>query len=144
VAGVGKEEAMKLLVAVGDVVETVEALPSSVSVLLGAASEALVMSPSHVTRLEWLTGGVDNARRVADERLGTVLGQMEDVGVEAQGIVGDELLGLAFSDALRDFAADHILIGLRRVDRARFRRQQVVDRLLERFDLPITVFLVGG
>jgi hypothetical protein len=108
---------MKLLIAVGDAVETVEGLPVGVSALLGDASEALVVSPSHVSRLEWLTGGVDNARRVADERLASVLGQLDDVGVEAQGMVGDELVGLAFDDALRDFAADHILIGLRRANR---------------------------
>jgi hypothetical protein len=135
---------VKLLIAVGDAVETVQDLPAGVAALLGDASEALVVSPSHVSRLEWLTGGVDNARQVADERLASVLGQLGEVGVEARGMVGDELVGLAFEDALRDFVADHILIGLRPADRARFRRQQVIDRLLERFDIPITVFLVGG
>jgi hypothetical protein len=135
---------MRILVAVGEAVDSVEDLPAGVSMLLTSASEILVMSPSEVTRVEWLTGGVDKARSLADERLSVVLGQLDDVGVTATGTVGDELVTVAFGDALRDFAADHIVIALRRADRAKFRRRQIIDRLLEKFDVPITVFLAGG
>jgi hypothetical protein len=134
---------MKVVLAVGETVQTVEDLPPGVLLLLDGATETVVMSPSHVSRIEWLTGGVDEARRVADERLNTVLGQLDDSGVDAEGTVGDELVAAAFDDVLRDFAADHVLIALRRADRARFRRRHVIDRLLERYDIPITVFLVG-
>jgi hypothetical protein len=135
---------MRILVAVGEAVDSVEDLPAGVSTLLASATEILVMSPSEVTRVEWLTGGVDEARRVADERLSLVLGQLDDVGATATGAVGDELVAVAFGDALRDFAADHIVIALRRADRAKFRRRQIIDRLLEEFGVPITVFIAGG
>ena len=135
---------MKLLVAVGAAVSSPADLPAGVMTLIKDASEVLVMSPSEVGRIEWLTGGIDRARQLADERLGVVLHQLDDVGVSASGMTGDEQVAVAFEDALLGFAADHILVALRQADRAAWRRHHMVDRLLERFELPITVFLVGS
>jgi hypothetical protein len=134
---------VKLLVAVGEAVSSTEALAPGIRLLIDEASELLVMSPSEVGPIEWLTGGVDRARRRADERLAVVLGQLEEAGISASGMRGDELVPVAFEDALRDFSADHIVILLRDADRARFRRQDLIDRLLERFGLPITIVVVA-
>jgi hypothetical protein len=51
---------------------------------------------------------------------------------------------LAFEDALQDFPADHILVGLRAPDRAGWQERGLLDQLLERFARPVTVFSLGG
>ena len=102
------------------------------------------MSPSFVSRLQWLTGEVDRARHLADDRISAVLGRLEARGVSASGRRGDELPMTAFDDALAQFAADHIVIGLRVPASEAWQRHNVVDRLLDRFRLPITVFAIGS
>ncbi len=72
--------------------------------------------------LDWLTSATDKAREQADERLQTVLGQLDEMGAGAAGAVGADDPLLAFDDAVRQFAPDHLLIGLRPGDRAGWRR----------------------
>jgi len=49
----------------------------------------------------------------------------------------------AFEDAVRDFGPDHLLIALRRADRAAWPEQRLLEGLLARYDLPLTVFTSG-
>jgi hypothetical protein len=134
---------VKLLIAVGQAVSTPEELPPGVLALVQDASEVVVMSPSVVSGVEWLTGGVDRSRKRADERLSVVLDQLEDLGIPASGVLGDELIPVAFDDALREFEADHVLIVLASSESNRWRRRHVLDRLLEKLARPITVMVVG-
>jgi hypothetical protein len=76
----------------------------------------------------------------ADERLREVLGHLEELGAEASGSVGADDPLLAFEDAIREFSPDHLLIALRPRDRAGWQERGLIDSLLERFHLPITVF----
>jgi hypothetical protein len=91
-------------------------------------------------RFEWLASATDKAREQADERLRAVLSQVSETGTPARGTVGADDPLLAFEDAVRTFAPTHILIGLRSVDRAGWQERGLVDSVLERFDLPVTVF----
>jgi hypothetical protein len=108
--------------------------------LIGAADEVLVVTPALPTRFEWLASATDKAREQADERLQAVLGQIEDLGGDASGEVGADDPLLAFEDALAGFPADHILVGLRADDRADWQERGLLDRLIQRFDVPVTVF----
>jgi hypothetical protein len=47
---------------------------------------------------------------------------------------------LAFEDAVRAFSPDHLLIALRPEDRAGWQERGLLDRVGERFGIPITVF----
>ncbi|MGH2847766.1 MAG: hypothetical protein ACRDL0_17385, partial [Thermoleophilaceae bacterium] len=76
----------------------------------------------------------------ADERLQAVLGQVSDLGTEAKGAVAADDPLLAFDDAVADFEPDHILIGLRSGDRAGWQERGLLDKVVERFGLPVTVF----
>ena len=115
-------------------------VPAGIAVLIEAASDVLVMSPSIVSRLHWLTGEVDKARHLADERVAAILGRLDAAGVHAAGARGDEDIYRAFADAVAQFSPDHIVIGLRRWASDGRKRQELLDKLLERFRLPITVF----
>jgi hypothetical protein len=133
---------VKVLIAAGDAASDPNDVPAAIRQLVDSASEVLVLSPTLVNPLQWLYGDVDRARRVADDRLELILGQLESVGVTASGVVGDETLRDAFEDAMRRFGPDHVVIALAaRHDRRRV--HHVLDHLLERFRVPTTIFVLG-
>jgi len=130
----------RLLVATGAAVADVNEIPPLVRGLVEAASDVFVITPILPGRLEWLVSDTDRARHQADERLNAVLGQFEEIQVPASGRVGDETPLTALDDAVRDFHPDHILIALRGAEHAGWQRHGLVDRIRERFRIPITVF----
>jgi hypothetical protein len=132
--------ASRLLIAVGEPVESPEQLPDSVRLLIDQAEEILVIAPTLPSRLHWLVSDTDRARSAADERLSTVLGHLEEIGREAAGKVGADDPILAFADAIEDFQPDHILIGLRGRSREGWQERGLVEEIVGRFSLPVTVF----
>ena len=134
----------RLLVATGAAVADIDELPPLVRRLIDAASEVLVITPILPGGLQWLVSDTDRARHEADERLRTVLGQFEAVDVQVEGRVGDETPLTAFDDAVDDFRPDHILIALRGSEHAGWQERGLLDKVRERFRLPITVFEIGA
>jgi hypothetical protein len=133
---------MKLLIAVGDVASDASEVPESVRLLIDGASNILVMSPSLVSRIDWLTGDVDRARHETDERVAAVVGQLETPGKTVKGIRGDELVRSAFDDAIRSFVPDHIVIALRAAETKAWQRKGLLEHLLEVHRLPVTTFVI--
>jgi hypothetical protein len=131
----------RLLIATGEAAASEDELPRLVRVLIESASELLVMTPILVSRLQWLASDIDRARYQADERLSTVLGHIETLAPEAgiRGRIGDDTPFTAFSDAIRDFLPDHILIALRSGDHSGWQERGLLDQIRE-FGIPITVF----
>jgi hypothetical protein len=135
----------RLLIAAGKAATTAAQLPFGVRSVIDAASEITVIAPRLPGRLDWITSDTDKATEHADERLRAVLGQLNEAGSPARGRVAADDPLLAFEDAVRDFAPDHLLIGLRRDDRAGWQERGLLDRIQERFAIPMTVFqLTGG
>ena len=62
------------------------------------------------------------------------------MGADVRGRIGADGPLLAFEDAIRDYAPDHLLIGLRRQDRTGWQERGLLDRIVERFEIPTTVF----
>jgi hypothetical protein len=134
--------ATRLLVAAGEAAESPGQLPENVQLLLDQAEEILVIAPALPDRVHWLVSDTDRARSSADERLGTVLGHLEEMGHEAKGDVGADDPLLAFADAVEEFHPDHILIALRGADSAGWQEKGLIEEILKRFGLPVTVFVV--
>ncbi len=134
-------EASRLLIATGEAAASQDELPRLVQALIDGASEVLVMTPVLIGRLRWLASDTDRARYEADERLSTVLGHIETLAPEAEvrGRVGDDTPFTAFSDAIREFLPDHILIALRSSDNSGWQERGLLDQIRE-FGIPITVF----
>jgi hypothetical protein len=132
----------RLLIAAGEAVADVEELPPLVLRLIETSSEILVVSPVLVGRLRLLTSDTDRARYEADERLGVVLGQVQELApdADARARVGDEAPLTAFDDAIRMFRPDHILVALRGADHAAWQERGLIDAVLAAFHVPITVF----
>jgi hypothetical protein len=129
------------LIAAGEAAPAgVDELPFGVRTLIDAADAIMVMAPTLPGRLDWITSDTDRATERADERLAVVLGQLDELGIKARGRVGADDPLLAFEDAVREFAPDHLIIGLRRGDRAGWQERGLLDRVEERFGIPLTVF----
>ena len=133
----------RLIVATGAAVADVKQLPPLVRELLEGASEILVITPMLPGRLQWLASDTDRARHEADDRLNTVLGHLADLEVAATGRIADDTPLTAFADALRDFAADHILIAIRGSELAGWQERGLIDKI-RAFGLPITVFEIDA
>jgi hypothetical protein len=133
----------RLLVATGAAVAEIDELPPLVRGLIDAASDVLVITPILPGGLQWLASDTDRARHEADERLATVLGHMEAMDVQVEGRVGDETPLTAFDDAVAEFRPDHILIALRSSENAGWQEWGLLDKVRERFRLPVTVFEIG-
>ena len=130
----------RLLIAAGESASGPDELPFGVRELIDAAEEILVITPALPSRFEWLASATDRAREQADERLRTVLDQLAELGSEARGAVGADDPLLTFEDAIRDFAPDHVLLALRAGGTSGWQERGLLDRLQERFGLPMTVF----
>jgi hypothetical protein len=134
--------AIRLLIAAGGSASDVEELPLGVRELIDAAAEILVVAPELPSRFEWLASATDKRREQADSRLETVLGQLKELKSTARGQVGADDPLLAFEDAIREFSPDHILVALRAPDQAGWQERGLLHQLLERFQLPVTVFVL--
>ena len=64
------------------------------------------------------------------------------MGHEPKGDVGADDPLLAFADAVEEFHPDHILIALRGADSAGWQERGLIEEILKRFGLPVTVFVV--
>jgi hypothetical protein len=133
---------LKLLIVVGETASGPAELPSSIRSLIEVADDILVVAPTLPGGLDWLTSATDKATEQADERLRAVLGHLEDLGADARGVVGADDPMVAFDDAFRQFTPDHLLIALRPEERAGWQERDLLDQVLERFAVPLTVFLV--
>jgi hypothetical protein len=136
--------AHRLLIAAGESVSSSDELPFGIRALLDAADEILVITPTLPTRFEWLASATDQAQEQADERLQTVLGQLADLDSETEGAVGADDPLLAFEDAIREFAPDHLLIALRGDEASGWQEKGLLDQLRQRFRLPLTAFPVAS
>lgn len=134
----------RLLIAVGQAAADAAEVPSGVRALIDTASEVMVIAPTLPSRLQWLMSDTDRATERADERLRVVLGHLDDLGAKARGRVGSDDPLVAFDNAIREFAPGHILIALRPEERAGWQERALIDEVLARFGLSVTVFLLAG
>jgi hypothetical protein len=133
---------MRLLIAAGAAAESYEQVPESVRGLIDSADKILVIAPELPDRAHWLVSDTDKARMAADERLAAVLGHLAEVDRTASGEVGADDPLLAFDDGVAELGPDHILIALRSADHAGWQERGLLDEVVRRFGLPVTVFVV--
>jgi hypothetical protein len=134
----------RLLIAAGESASGAGQLPFGITALIDAADEILVVTPTLPSRFEWLASATDRAKEQADQRLRTVLGQLAELGTDAEGVIGADDPLLAFEDAIRDFKPDHLIIALRSGEDSGWQERGLLDQLEQRFGLPITAFSVAA
>jgi rubrerythrin len=98
------------------------------------ASEVLVVAPALTrSRLHYLASDLDEERAEAEERMETLLSELDRSGIEASGRVGDASPMVAIEDALREFPADEIVIATHPADRSTWLERGVVHEARRRF-----------
>jgi hypothetical protein len=109
----------------------------------GRGEEILVVVPAiERSRLEHWTSDTDQAVEEARDRLSRSLEAIASVGLDARGEVGDSEPNVAIEDALRDFAADELIISTHPPQRSRWLERGVVDRARGEVDMPVTHVVV--
>jgi hypothetical protein len=134
----------RLLIAAGQAAPSAENLPFGVRLLIEAADQVMVIAPMLPGRFEWLSSATDEAREQAAERLGSVLGQLEELGAQPEGEVGADDPLLAFDDAIAKFDPHHLLISLRDEERAGWQERGLLEALHQRLHIPVTFFEIPG
>jgi hypothetical protein len=77
--------------------------------LADGATEVLVVVPALASRVESLTGAVDDRRAEATATAAALAGELTRSGLRASGVVGADDPVQAADDALRTFGADEIV-----------------------------------
>jgi len=116
-----------------------EAIRSAAS---GQRTNVLVVSPALNTPLKHWTSDEDQARAAAEERLQHSVAELERLGIDARGEVGDADPVQAIEDALRTFGADEIIISTHPEGRSNWLERGVVTSARERFAVPLTHVVV--
>jgi hypothetical protein len=135
--------ASRLLIAVGAAAGDLEEVPPAVRTLIDSADEIMVVAPALPSRWQWLASDTDKTVEKADERLRSVLRQLDDANLVRAEVGADDPV-LAFTDAAREFPPDHIVVAMRDDDRADWQESGLMDQLLNKFAVPITVFRVDA
>lgn len=104
--------------------------------------EVFIVCPALGSRLRNLLSDDDRARAEAHARLDASLAALAEIGVHADGCVGDADPLRAIDDTLRTFAADELIIATHPPLRSNWLAGDVVERARERYHLPITHVVV--
>ncbi len=108
----------------------------------GMREDVLVVCPALNSKLRTWTSDEDGARSAAQARLDESLAKLLEVGVEAQGEIGDGDPLQAIEDALRTFPADEIVVSTHPPGRSNWLEAGVVTRAEQRFDVPVVHVVV--
>lgn len=110
----------------------------------GRPVEVRIVAPALAeSRLEHISGNIDEARAEAQERLTESIEEVRASGLEAEGRVGDSDPLLAIEDALREAPAHEIVLVTHR-DAQRWLEDDMFERVLQHFDLPVAHYEVDA
>jgi hypothetical protein len=101
-----------------------------------------VVCPALMSAMRYFASDEDGPRAAAQERLERSLARLRELGITAEGEVGDADPLQAIEDGLRTFGADEIIISTHPEGRSVWLERGVVRAARERFDVPITHVIV--
>jgi hypothetical protein len=137
----GRDDRHRVLVVANETVAG-EALRDEIVHRARENSDVLVVAPALNSRLRHWTSDEDRARAQAQARLDASLAALAEVGVDAEGHVGDDDPVQAVDDALRIFPADELIVSTHPPGRSNWLEKDVVRILRERYGCPITHVIV--
>jgi nucleotide-binding universal stress UspA family protein len=110
----------------------------------GSDVEVRVVAPaSDLSPLQWLASDEDEARGEAAEIAQKAEKAVQPGAGRVEAEVGDSDPVQAIEDALREFAADEVIVVTRSGDEANWLEQDAAEEASERFGVPVTQLVVG-
>ncbi|HEX2495786.1 MAG TPA: hypothetical protein VHK46_03035 [Gaiellaceae bacterium] len=108
----------------------------------GVEERVLVVCPALMSPVRYFASDEDGPRAAAHVRLERSLDRLRELGITAEGEVGDADPLQAIEDALRTFGADEVILSTHPEGRSRWLERGVVRAARERFHVPITHVVV--
>ena len=105
-------------------------------------AKVLVVCPALNSKLRRWLSDEDTARAAAAARLGGSLAALAELGIDAEGRIGDSDPLQALDDAVRTFGPDEIILSTHPPGQSNWLERGVVDRARARFSVPITHVVV--
>jgi membrane protein implicated in regulation of membrane protease activity len=138
----GPPDERRVLVVANETVGGEELLDALGEIALAGQARFYAVAPALNTRLKTWTSDEDPARAAAQRRLHATLRRFRDVGIEADGDVGDADPLVAVQDAVRTFRPTEIVVSTHPKGRSNWLERGVVAALRDRYDIPVTHVVV--
>ena len=119
-------------------------VPEVVAKQVREADAVCVVAPVLTSRLHSWVSDIDAEFHQADERMRMLVSGFASSGPAVGGRVGDEDPLQAVADALVEFPADALILGVHTPDAANWRERGFGAKARERFRLPVTEVLLDG
>ena len=130
--------ARRVLIITNEVVANPAGVPDVIQKQVREADAVCVIAPALTGRLHSWVSDVDAEYREADQRMRMLVGDIDSSGPVVSGRVGDEDPLQAVADALVEFPADALILGVHASDEANWRERRFSKKGRERFALPVT------
>jgi hypothetical protein len=138
----GDSDERRILVVANETVAGRRLREAIQSAAAGHKANVLVVSPALNSPLKHWVSDEDGARAAAEQRLRRSVAELELLGIDAHGEIGDADPVQAIEDALRTFGADEIIISTHPEGRSNWLERGVVTSARERFAVPLTHVVV--
>jgi hypothetical protein len=130
--------AKRVLIIANEVVANPADVPEVIANQVREAEAVRVVAPTLTSRLHSWVSDIDAEYMEADARMRMVVGDLGSAGPAVSGRVGDEDPLQAVADALVEFPADALILGVHTSDDANWRERRFSKKVRERFGLPVT------
>ena len=130
--------AKRVLIITNEVVANPAGVPEVIQKQVREADAVCVVAPVLTSRLHTWVSDIDAEYREADERMRMLVGGIDSAGPAVSGRVGDEDPLQAVADALVEFPADALILGVHPSGDANWRERRFSKKVRERFGLPVT------
>jgi hypothetical protein len=130
--------AKNILIITNEVVANPSGVPDEIANQVRDAEAVRVIAPALTSRLHSWVSDIDADYRQANERMRMLVSGIEPASPAVSGRVGDEDPLQAVADALVEFPADALIIGVHPADDANWRERRFGKKVRERFGLPVT------
>ena len=138
----GPPDQRRVLVVANETVGGGELMDALGEIALAGQARFHAVAPALNSRLKTWTSDEDPARAAAQQRLDSTLMRFRDVGIEADGEVGDVDPLVAVQDAVRRFRPTEIVVSTHPEGRSNWLERGVVAALRDRYDIPVTHVVV--
>jgi hypothetical protein len=133
----GPPDEQRVLVVANETVGGEELMAELGEMALESPTRVYVVAPALNSRLKTWTSDEDPAREAAQRRLDSTLRRLREVGIEAEGAIGDVDPLVAVDDAVRTFRPTDLVVSTHPEGRSNWLERGVVGALRARYDVDV-------